>query len=95
MCSQTVSLVAAECERRGITTVAMQLLRMVAEAVGPPRALWVPYSHGYPLGRAHDVDGQRAVLEAALALTAEPGPGPVLRDYVPGDRAFDAWQTRS
>lgn len=83
MCSQTVGLVAAECERRGITTVTLQLLRLIAEAVGPPRALWVPFAHGYPLGRPHDPDGQRAVLEAALALTAEAGPGPLLRDYAP------------
>ncbi len=83
MCSQTVGLVAAECERRGITTVALQLLRLIAEAVGPPRALWVPFAHGYALGRAGDAEQQRAVMRAALALTNAPGPGPVLRDYVP------------
>ncbi len=68
MCSQTVSLVAAELERQGISTVALQLLRGVAEAVRPPRALFVPFPHGYPLGRPHDPPGQRAVLEAALRL---------------------------
>ncbi len=81
MCSQTVGLVAAECERQGITTVALQLLRHVAEAVRPPRALWVPYPHGFPLGRPHDAEGQRAVLRAALALAEHPGPGPILTDY--------------
>lgn len=83
MCSQTVGLVAAECERRGMTTVAVQLLRRVAEAVGPPRGLWVPFPHGFALGRPHDAAGQRAVVEAALALTVEPGPGPVLRSFEP------------
>lgn len=82
MCSQAVGLVAAECERQGITTVALQLLRHVALAVGPPRSLWVPYPHGFPLGRAHDAAGQRDVLRAALALAEHPGPGPILRDYV-------------
>lgn len=81
MCSQTVGLVAAECERRGVTTVAIQLLRLVAEAVRPPRGLIVPFPHGYALGRPHDAAGQRAVLRAALALTHDRGPGPVLRDY--------------
>ena len=81
MCSQTVGLVAAECERQGITSVAIQLLRLVAEAVRPPRALWVPFPHGYPLGRPHDPEGQRDVLRAALALAEHPGPGPILRDY--------------
>lgn len=83
MCSQTVGLVAAECERQGITSVAIQLLKLVATSVRPPRALWVPYPHGYPLGRPHDAAGQRAVLTAALALAEERGPGPILREFVP------------
>lgn len=83
MCSQTVGLVAAECERQGITSVAIQLLRLVAEAVRPPRALLVPYPHGYPLGQPHDAAGQRAVLMAALALAMHPGPAPVISEYLP------------
>jgi hypothetical protein len=68
MCNQTVSLVAAELERRGIPTVAISLLQLVAERVRPPRALVVPFRHGYPLGRPGDPAGQLAVLEAALGL---------------------------
>lgn len=63
-----MSLVAAELERRGISTVVIQLLRLVAEKVKPPRALAVPFRHGYPLDSPHDPAKQRAVLEAALAL---------------------------
>jgi hypothetical protein len=83
MCSQTVGLVAAELERQGISTVALQLLREIAEAVRPPRALFVPFPHGYPLGRPDDPERQRAVLEAALRLLEEPGTGrpPVLENY--------------
>jgi hypothetical protein len=84
MCNQAVSLVAAELERQGISTVAIQLLREVAEKVRPPRALFVPFPHGYPLGRPKDPKGQHAVLEAALRLleddTLKP---PVLIDYIP------------
>ncbi len=69
MCNQTVSLIAAELERRGITTVCIVLLREVAEKVHPPRALFVPFRHGYPLDRPHDPARQRAVIEAAMALT--------------------------
>ncbi|HEV2852774.1 MAG TPA: hypothetical protein VHC97_08215 [Thermoanaerobaculia bacterium] len=84
MCSQTVGLVAAELERQGISTVALQLLREIAEAVRPPRGLIVPFPHGYPLGRPHDPAGQRAVLEAALRVLEEPGDeGPVLAEYPP------------
>ena len=84
MCNQTVSLIAAELERRGISTVALQLLKMVAEKVRPPRALFVPYAHGFPLGEPDNPEQQHRVIEAALALledeTLEP---PALVDYHP------------
>jgi hypothetical protein len=79
-----VCLAAAELERRGITTLTLVLLREVAERVRPPRALFVPFRHGHPLGAPDDPPGQRAVLEAALRLledaSLEP---PALRDYAP------------
>ena len=68
MCNQAVGLVAAEIERRGISTVAIQLLRRVAEKVQPPRALWVPFRHGYPLDAPGDAQRQMAVIEAALQI---------------------------
>jgi hypothetical protein len=82
MCNQTVSLVAAELERKGIATVALQLLREIAEAVRPPRALFVPFPHGYPLDCPDDPPRQLAVLEAALRLfeDADLRP-PGLRDF--------------
>ncbi len=75
-------LVAAELERHGIATVAIQLLREVAERVHPPRALFVPFRHGYPLGRASDVAIQHAVIEAALRLLEDvSSKPPVLVDF--------------
>ena len=61
-----MGLVAAELERRGIATVAIQLLREVAEKVRPPRSLFVPFKHGYPLGAPNDTAKQHKVIEAAL-----------------------------
>lgn len=85
MCNQTVSLVAAEAERQGITTVCLILLRHVAEKVRPPRAMALPFRHGYPLGEPGDPARQRRVLEAALALAVSAeGGGPVLVDAPPG-----------
>ena len=82
MCNQAVSLVAAELERRGIATVALQLLREVAERVRPPRALFVPFPHGYPLDRPGDASRQKAVLEAALRMLENPMlTPPALVDY--------------
>ncbi|UCE53054.1 MAG: hypothetical protein JSV31_27995 [Desulfobacterales bacterium] len=75
---------AAELERRGISTVTVQLLRMVAEKVRPPRALWVPFPHGYPMDTPNDPEKQHAVLDAALKLledrTLTP---PAIIDYHP------------
>lgn len=68
MCNQTVGLVAAELERRGIATVALQLLREVAERVRPPRALLLPFRHGYPLHQPGRPALQHAVLEGALRV---------------------------
>ena len=86
MCNQTVCLVAAELERRGITTVVLQLLRSVARKVKPPRALFVPFDHGYPVDRPSDPGRQLRVIEAALRLvedaTLEP---PALVDFDPDD----------
>lgn len=82
MCNQTVSLIAAELERRGTSTVVVQLLREVAKKVGPPRALYVPFLHGFPLDAPGEPERQLAVIEAALGLlednSLEP---PVLVDF--------------
>lgn len=82
MCNQAVCLVAAELERQGIATVTVQLLRVVAERVGPPRALCVPFPHGYPLGAPDDPVRQHHVIEAALRLLEDGALGPpVLVDF--------------
>ncbi|MBI2924812.1 MAG: hypothetical protein HYY24_03800 [Verrucomicrobia bacterium] len=68
MCNQTVCLVAAELERQGISTVAIVLLREIAARVRPPRALAVPFRHGYPLDTPGDPQKQHVVIEAALRV---------------------------
>lgn len=84
MCNQAVCLAAAELERHGIATVALVLLRHVAEAVRPPRALALPFRHGHPLDAPNDPERQHAVLEAALQLLESPAAhGPLLVDYDP------------
>jgi hypothetical protein len=81
MCNQAVSLIAAELERQGIATVCIILLRFVAERVRPPRALAVPFRHGYPLGAPNDAALQRDVVEKALWLLERDGTPPLLVDY--------------
>ncbi len=61
-------LVAAAIEREGISTVAISLLREVTSVLRPPRALFVPFPLGYPLGVPHDADLQHRIIAQALAL---------------------------
>ena len=79
-----MSLVAAELERQGIATVSLQLLRSVAERVRPPRALFVPFRHGYPLDAPGEPGRQHDVLDAALRLLEmEDSSSPLLVDFAP------------
>jgi hypothetical protein len=71
-------------EKRGIATVVLSLLRDVAKKVAPPRTLYVPFRHGFPLDVPTDSARQRRVIEAALALLSRPrSEAPILVDYDP------------
>ena len=79
-----MGLIATELEREGISTVAIQLLREIAEKVRPPRALVVPFRHGYPLDVPDDPARQHAVIEAAFKMLEDPDlKPPAIVDYVP------------
>lgn len=79
-----MGLVGAEIERSGVPTVTQVFLKEVAEKVRPPRALWVPFDHGYPLGAPNDEQLQLDVLRQTFALLQRPAPPPVLVDYARG-----------
>ncbi|MBV8168342.1 MAG: hypothetical protein JO021_16210 [Alphaproteobacteria bacterium] len=55
-------------------------MREHTEIIQPPRALWVTFVLGRPLGAPDDPALQTRVLRAALALLDAPS-GPVLADY--------------
>ena len=66
-------------------------MREHSEAIKPPRALWVPFELGRPLGQPNDAEFQQRVLRACLGLL-EANSGPVLEDYpedVPADAASE------
>lgn len=67
-------------EEEGIPTTQISLVREHTLAMNPPRALWVPFILGRPLGAPNDAAFQRRVLLAVLALL-EAKSGPVLEDY--------------
>jgi hypothetical protein len=68
MCHQTVGLVQAEIERRGIVTASVTLMPEITATVGVTRALEVSFALGCPFGEAGDREMHVAVLRALLAL---------------------------
>lgn len=67
-------------EEEGIATTQISLIREHTQAVQPPRALWVPFVLGRPLGAPNDAAFQTRVLKAVLRLLEAPS-GPVLVDF--------------
>lgn len=63
-----------------MATTSISLIREQSEKVGPPRALWVPYALGRPLGSAADPEFQKAVLRASFRLL-ETATEPTIEDY--------------
>ena len=55
-------------EEEGLGTVAIALIRPQAEHTRPPRALWVPFELGRPIGPPSDAGFQRRVILSALGL---------------------------
>jgi hypothetical protein len=83
MCNQSVGLIASVIEKAGIPTVGLSLLQMVTKKVRPPRALFVPFPFGFPLGQPNDSKLQHQIIRAALDLLESPAEPPILRDFVP------------
>lgn len=80
-------------ERQGIPTAGISLVREHTETIRPPRALWVTFELGRPLGIPDDPDFQRRVLRAAAELL-ERTDGPLIADYpeeVAGEADFTGW----
>ena len=67
-------------EDEGVPTTQISLIREHTEKIRPPRALWVSFELGRPLGVPDDADFQMRVASAALDLLEAPG-GPVLEDF--------------
>ena len=83
-----MGVIAREIEEAGVATTSISLVREHTVQVKPPRALFVLFPFGYPLGQPDDPELQTRVIRAALALLERPA-GPVLEDFpedpFPGD----------
>ena len=67
-------------EAAGVPTTQVSLIREHTETIRPPRALWVPFELGRPLGAPENTGIQHRVLMMALDLL-EASEGPVLLDF--------------
>lgn len=67
-------------EERGIPTTQISLIAEHTETIRPPRALWVPFQLGRPLGAPDHPEFQRKVTLAALNLL-EAEQGPILESF--------------
>lgn len=66
-----MGLIARSIEAAGIPTVAISITRDLTEAVGVPRAVFVKWPLGHPLGEANAAAQQRTVIFEALRLLVE------------------------
>jgi hypothetical protein len=66
-------------EAQAVSTVCLSLFRPFTEAAKPPRALWVPFPFGRPLGAPNNKAIQLKVIRAALELLRRER-GPVLEE---------------
>ncbi len=79
-CTRATCAIAYYLEAEGIMTTGIALVRENAEALRPPRLLWVSFPIGLPLGKPGDADFQHRVISHSLDLLNRPS-GPVLEDY--------------
>jgi hypothetical protein len=74
-----VGLIQRAIEVAGIPTIGITLQKEVTQKVKPPRALYLRYPFGHPMGEAFAVGQQRAILLAALgALATLTRPGAIV-----------------
>jgi D-proline reductase (dithiol) PrdB len=66
-----VGLIARAVESEGIPTVVVSIARDLTEAVGTPRAIFLRWPLGHPLGEPHKALQQRNVIFAALRQLVE------------------------
>ena len=66
-----MGLIARVLEAAGIATVSISITKDLTQAVGVPRALFVKWPLGHPLGEAHQPLQQRTLIFDALRLLVE------------------------
>ena len=82
-----MGLIQRAVEARGIPTIGITLQKEVTRRVKPPRALYLRYPFGHPLGEPFAVAQQRTILlDALTALASITEPGTILEPGYPWRR---------
>ena len=79
-----MGLIARALERTGIATVSISIAKDLTEAVGVPRAVFVKWPLGHPLGEPGNGAQQRTMIFSALQLLVEAETAGIIRE--PGYR---------
>jgi len=72
-----VGLIQRSIEAAGIPTVSISILRDVTEKVKPPRALFLRWPFGHPLGEPGNIAQQFTVLKDAFTFLYAASPGEI------------------
>ena len=67
-------------ESQGFSTVLVGFVKEHMEIIKPPRALWLNFPMGRPMGKPNDPVFQKNVIRVAFELLQK-SPGPVLEDF--------------
>jgi len=75
-----VSVLAHFFESYGFSTVLVGFIKEHIQAIKPPRALWLNFPMGRPLGKPNDPEYQKRVIRSAFNLF-DSSSGPILEDF--------------
>jgi len=75
-----VSVLAHFFESFGLSTVLVGFVKEHIQAIKPPRALWLDFPMGRPLGKPNDIEFQKKIIRTAFKMFNEKS-GPVLREF--------------
>ncbi len=76
MCNRSVALIQREIERMGIPTIGISIVRRFTEEIRPPRAVFLKWPLGHPLGEPFKARPHTTILRRsfnAIKEIKEPG----------------------
>ncbi|MBI3354799.1 MAG: hypothetical protein HY034_07935 [Nitrospirae bacterium] len=76
MCNRSVALIQREIEKIGISTIGISIVRRFTEEIRPPRAVFLKWPLGHPLGEPFKARQHTTILRRsfnAIKEIKEPG----------------------